>query len=193
MTPALLLAAGASQRLGRPKALLPYRGSSLIEHAAETLLAAGCQPVLVVLGAEKDKARARVKGLPVGIVECDDAKEGLSASIRAGVEALATAAPDAAGLLLALVDQPLVTAGLLERLIEAGREGGLAASDYGEAIGPPAYFAREYFTELTTLRGDRGAKRILQAHRNRLRLVEFPGGALDVDRSTDYERLLSGS
>lgn len=193
MTPALLLAAGASQRLGRPKALLPYRGSSLIEHAAETLLAAGCQPVLVVLGAEKDKARARVKGLPVGIVECDDAKEGMSASIRAGVEALATAAPAAAGLLLALVDQPLVTAGLLERLIEAGSEGGLAASDYGEAIGPPAYFAREYFAELTALRGDRGAKRILQTHRDRLRLVEFPGGALDVDRSTDYERLLSGS
>ncbi len=193
MTPALLLAAGASQRLGRPKALLPYRGSSLIEHAAETLLAAGCQPVLLVLGAEKDKARARVKGLPVGIVECDDAKEGMSASIRAGVEALATAAPAAAGLLLALVDQPLVTAGLLERLIAAGGEGGLAASDYGEAIGPPAYFAREYFAELAALRGDRGAKRILQAHRDRLRLIEFPGGALDVDRATDYERLLSGS
>lgn len=193
MIPAVLLAAGASQRLGRPKALLPYRGSTLVEQAAETLLAAECSPVLVVIGAEGDRIRARIRGLAVDTVECTAAREGMSASIRAGIEALRASVPTASGLVLALVDQPLMSAELIRRLVADGGPTGLAASDYGEAIGPPAYFGRDLFGELASLSGDRGAKRVLQAHRDRLRLVPFPGGALDVDREADYERLVSGS
>ncbi len=193
MIPALLLAAGASQRLGRPKALLPFRGSTLVEQAAETLLAAECSPVLVVIGPEAERIRARIRGLAVEVIECAASREGMSASIRTGIEALRDAVPAASGLVLALVDQPRMSPELVRRLVVEGGAGGLAASDYGDAIGPPAYFGRDLLGELASLTGDRGAKRVLQAHRDRLRLVPFPGGALDVDREADYERLLSGS
>ncbi len=85
----MILAAGASTRLGQPKQLLPFRGRSLLRHAAETALASVCRPVVVVLGAFAERLRHELNGLPVQVAMNLQWKEGMSSSIRAGLKALA--------------------------------------------------------------------------------------------------------
>ncbi len=193
----VLLAAGTSSRLGRSKALLPYRGSTLLRHAAETLCATPCSPCLVIVGPEVEKSCRQVKDLEVEVVENPDHRQGLSTSLRAALRAIeareSATGDEVQGLLITLVDQPLVTAAHLNAVLAAGRETGLCASAWASTFGPPAFLYRSFFASLKELCGDEGAKPILTMHRDRLRLVAFPGGAVDIDDEADYGRLLSGA
>lgn len=188
-----LLSAGASTRLGRPKALLPFRGSTLLRHAAQALVASSCASRWVVLPPDSAAMAAELTGLPMRLLINHEAASGMASSIRAAVTAVSGSSPAADALLLTLVDQPAVDGALLDRVITAAIPGGLAACAYGEAIGAPACFHREWFDALGELQGDRGARALLDAHRSRVALVAFPGGAFDVDREADYVRLASGS
>ncbi len=193
----VLLAAGTSTRMGRPKALLPYRGSTLLRHAAEVLCGTPCSPRLVIAGADVEESCWQVKDLDVEVVENPDHREGLSTSLRAALRAIeareSVTGDEIEGILITLVDQPLVTAAHLNEILAAGRESGLAATSWATTFGPPAFLYRSFFSSLQALRGDEGAKQILGMHPERLRRVAFPGAALDVDDESDYERLLSGA
>jgi len=191
----VLLAAGSSLRMGRPKALLPYRGSTLLRHAAEILCATACSPRLVIAGPELEKSCWQVQDLDVAVVENPDHRDGLSTSLRAALRAIEARSDcdETEGLLITLVDQPLVSATHLNDVLQAGRATGLAATSWAATFGPPAFLHRAFFSSLKALRGDAGAKQILSMHPQRLRLVAFPGAALDVDDESDYERLLSGA
>src|SRR5580704_14397123 len=103
----VLLAAGGSTRMGSPKQLLPYQGRPLIRHAAETALASGCHPVMVVLGSHAAEIRAALEGLDVVVVENTEWEKGIGTSIRAGISGAEIMACD--GAVLALADQPLIT------------------------------------------------------------------------------------
>jgi molybdenum cofactor cytidylyltransferase len=189
-TPLVLLAAGTSSRLGRPKQLLPYDGVTLLRHAATTALASPCRPVVVVIGAHAGAMRAELAGLDAEIVENALWAEGLSTSIRFGVEAAQRLAPDASAVVLMLCDQPRVTTALIEDLVRAHHAGAsIAASAYAGTVGVPALFAKEFFPRLTGLTRDQGAKRILMDHSDAVVAIDFPGGALDVDTAEDYEGL----
>ena len=193
----VLLAAGSSSRMGRPKALLPYRGSTFLHHAAETLCATPCSPRYVIVGPEVEKSCWQVKGLDVEVVENPDHTSGLASSIGAALRALerreAANGERVEAILMTLVDQPLVTARHLTAILEAGRESGLAATSWATTFGPPALLYRAFFSSLKVLQGDEGAKQVLSRNRDRLRLVAFPDAAVDVDDESDYERLLSGA
>ena len=188
-----ILAAGSSARLGRPKALLPCRGTTLLRHAAEALVASACVHRLVVFPPRCEPLAAELAGLPLRSLVNREAATGMASSIRAAVAALAELSPAADAILLVLVDQPTVDGALLDRVMAAAAATGLAACTYEGAIGPPACFGRDWFDDLGALSGDRGARALLEAHRERVALVEFPGGAFDVDREADYVRLASGS
>ena len=188
MTPrigAVVLAAGGSRRMGRPKQLLPYRGRSLLRHAAEAALATPCRPVAVVLGAAAALAEAELAGLPVDAVRNPRWADGIGTSIRAGIAALGAA--DAAIILLA--DQPLLGPAALLALLErfAQDRPDAVASEYAGTLGVPALFARSLFPALLSLADDEGAKRVILAG-NAAR-VPFPDGAIDVDTPADYQRL----
>lgn len=196
----VLLAAGGSRRMGRSKALLAYRGTTLLRHAAEVLCATQCLPRFVIVGPDAEKSSAQVKDLDVTVVVNPDHARGLSTSIRATLRAMASHASGAGpaaeaveAILISLVDQPLVTHEHLTAILEAGRETGLAATSFANTFGPPAFLYRSFFPALNELQGDEGAKVILSANRESLRLVEFAGAAFDVDDPADYERLLSGA
>jgi CTP:molybdopterin cytidylyltransferase MocA len=182
--------------MGRPKALLPYRNSTLLRHAAETLCATACRPRLVIVGPEAEKSCRQVTGLDVEVVQNPHHGNGLSTSIRAALERLeaieAAGGEKAEGLLITLVDQPLVTAQHLDAILDAGRETGLVATSWATTFGPPTFLYRAFFPLLKNLRGDEGAKKILKENEASLRLVAFPGAAHDVDDESDYARLLSG-
>lgn len=182
----ILLAAGASTRLGQSKQLLPFRGRSLLRHAAETALATSCRPVVVVLGASAELLRTQLAGLPLQTVFNPLWSEGVASSIRAGLETLTADA-----VLFTLCDQPLVTSEMLERIINRHRRGGaeIVASEYNGTIGVPALFSRSYFPDLAALKGDAGAKRILLQVPARVARVPLPEAAFDVDRPEQTARL----
>ncbi len=186
----IVLAAGASRRLGRPKQALPYGDSTLLGHVVRQALAAGLGPVLVVVGAHAEEAQ---RGLPpeAHIVPNPGWEEGMASSLRVGLQALADGWPEAGAALVLACDQPAVSAALLRRMASLWRADGapVVACAYGDTVGVPALFARELWPELMALSGDRGAKGVVLRHRQRARLVPFPEGALDVDTPQDWERV----
>jgi molybdenum cofactor cytidylyltransferase len=190
MTPrvaAVVLAAGASTRMGRPKQLLPFRGRSLLRHAVETAAAADLRPIIAILGAHADETEPELAGLPARAVRCAGWERGMGASIRAG--AAAVAADDVDAVVLLLCDQPLVGPGGLRALVElhvAGAE--VVASAYADTVGAPALFGRAWLARLLALEDGAGAKRLLSAAGAALRTVALPEGAVDVDTPEDYAR-----
>jgi molybdenum cofactor cytidylyltransferase len=179
---AIVLAAGGSTRLGagRSKQLLRYQGRTLLRHSVEQALASSCRPVVVVLGAEVERCQSELAGLDVHVTINPAWADGMGSSIRAGMTALAAAAPGARAVVITLCDQPLVTAAFVDRLVtrylaeveaEAGPgdSGGAAdweptvAAEYEGRPGVPALFPRSRFEELSRLDGAAGARHLLRA------------------------------
>lgn len=181
-TPAIILAAGASRRLGTPKQSVLWEGEALLHRTARVALEAGFEPVYVVVGAATEASREALAGLPVAIVPNPDWEEGMGASIRAGMAALSE---DAKAVLLLVCDQPLLTRGHLGELLRchlAGMERVLA-SVYGGVRGVPALFPKDRFPDLCALAGDRGARGLLQG--KEVGEIVFVGGEVDVDTPGD--------
>jgi molybdenum cofactor cytidylyltransferase len=187
---ALVLAAGASSRMGSPKALLRWQGTTLLRHVASVALESACDEVVVVLGSESERLRRELGDLPVHIAETQQWREGMSASLRAGVEAATLQAPGCGALLVLLVDQPHVSPQLIEKLLAARSRTGLpmAACAYSDTLGPPALFDRSLFPALLELTGDRGAKSLLLRDPADVAPVSFPEGARDLDTPADLQK-----
>jgi len=192
MIAAVVLAAGASTRMGTPKLLLPLRGKSILRHITETALASRTDAVVVVLGAHAEQLRGEVEGTGANVVINPDWQEGLSASIRVGVEAASSLSEDLEAVILLLADQPLVTAETIDTLIQRFRATGKAivASAYAGTLGPPVLFARPLFLELLTLEGDRGAKEVFERYPGQIEAIPVPDGAVDIDTQEDYRRVV---
>ena len=169
---ALILAAGASTRMGRPKQLLDWGGRPLVRAAAETALAARLDPLLVVVGGARAGVEAALAGLPLMIVANPDYASGQSTSLRAGIGALG---PDAGAVVVLLGDQPFVSAAIVERLVAEWRASAapIVAPTYAGQRGNPVLFARALFPELLAIQGDQGARAVLAADRARIHLVDF--------------------
>ena len=185
----ILLAAGASRRLGQAKQLLQLDGETLIQRAARALIDAGCAPIVVVLGAMEKECRAALEDLPTYIVFNEKWRDGMGSSIAVGMAALDAQAPNVEAALIALCDQPFLNAALIRALIHQHEISGcsVVASDYGDALGPPALFARAHFSELAQLRGEQGARRLVAAHETAR--VPFPQGRADIDTPDDWRAL----
>ena len=178
---AVVLAAGAGRRMGGPKALLVVEGETLLRRAARTALAAGCAPVVAVVGPWDPE----LEDLDVLVVPNPEADEGMASSIRAGLAALPD---DAEAVLLLAVDQPAVDGDLLRDLLDLYRHSGgrPAACAYAGTLGIPAVLPAHLFPDLRALRGNRGAKVILL--REGAASLPFPEGARDLDWPEDLDR-----
>lgn len=188
---AVILAAGASTRLGRPKLLLPHHGVPLLRRAVDTAVAGGCGEVVVVLGADHEEYRPLLAGLPVRTVVNAEYRQGMSSSIRAGVEAVSD---HAQGAVILLADQPFIDAGIVRRLIETYHSSGMkiVTCQYGGVRGVPTLFDRALFLELLILEGDQGARQVMATYPRHVTAVEIPAAAArDVD-TPDDARLLQG-
>lgn len=188
---AVILAAGESSRLGQPKQLLRFQGQSLVRRIVESAKRSGCEPVIVVVGSEKEKVRAELKDAPVVIVENQDWRSGMGTSIRVGVKALIDREPPVEAILLLVCDQPFVDANVIEQLValRAKSNKAIVASQYSETLGVPALFDRSCFAELVRLEGDHGAKQIVMRNLERVAVFPFPLGEIDIDTAADHELL----
>jgi molybdenum cofactor cytidylyltransferase len=187
----ILLAAGGSKRLGRPKQLLRVDGQALIRHATQAALGSRCRPVVVVLGAATTECLAQIADLPVCTVLNDRWEEGMAGSIQAGLDALLAEAPQITSVIVCLCDQPRLTSFVLDALIAAHLETGkpVVASAYGGVLGAPALFAASCFPELRALTGDQGARRLFNSRPGDVATVPFEGGAADIDTEADLDYL----
>lgn len=188
----LLVAAGASRRLGQPKQLVRHRGRPLLAHTLDVALAAGGAPVTVVLGAHADLIRAQLPPLPAGVtfVENPAWAEGMGTSIAHGLQTLLAAHPATTGVLILVCDQPALDTALVKDFITRAtvEPAAIVVADYGTGRGPPVYFPQSCFPDLLALRGDLGAKAVLRHHAQLVRTVPFPEGALDLDTPGDLAR-----
>ncbi|MDU0371565.1 nucleotidyltransferase family protein [Hymenobacter endophyticus] len=180
----LLLAAGASTRLGRPKQLVQFRGQSLLRRAAETAVqAAAGAPVVVVTGALHEELLPELGALPLQVVRCPEWERGMGASLKTGLRLLDQLLPSPSGVLVMLCDQPLVTPQLLLELQAAQQQTTLpiVASAYAGTQGVPVLFAAAAVPLLRQLPDAGGAGQLLKRHAAQVTSVVFPAGALDVD------------
>lgn len=192
MTTALLvLAAGRSTRLGRPKQLLPFRGRPLLE--AVLAVARGCpaDQRLVALGGAADDVRAAVDLDGFEVVVNQAYGTGCSSSISAAVPGLA---PETDVVILLLGDQPGVTIDAVRLLLDGRGDAPLAVCRYDDGIGHPFAFGREVLPDLAQLHGDKAVWKLLEQRAADVVQVRVPGTIpLDVDTQEDYERLLSST
>jgi molybdenum cofactor cytidylyltransferase len=187
----MILAAGASTRMGKPKQLLLHRGQTLLRSAVETAIASVCRPIVVMIGAHAELLKEELEHLPILVVENREWEKGMSSSIRIGLDAFVDTYAELDGVVITLCDQPLVTPRVINSLVEAHGKTGqmIIASAYGEARGVPALFARELFGEILALEGNEGARQVIANHSDEVATIYFPEGAVDVDTQRDYESL----
>ena len=188
---AILLAAGASSRMGRPKQLIRVGGESLLRHAARMATEAGCTPVVVVLGDRADQMRSELDGLPVLVAVNEEWAEGMASSLRYGVASISGLEPALTGVLVLVCDQPLLSLEHVRALLERHAAGNalVTASLYSGRAGVPAVFAPQLFPELMSLQGDRGARELIRAHKDEIETVSWPEGALDLDGPEDLKAI----
>ncbi|WP_431880724.1 nucleotidyltransferase family protein [Micromonospora chalcea] len=184
----LVLAAGASVRLGEAKQLLPYRGRTLLDATLDLARSCAFDQLLVTLGGAADLVRERVDLTGVRVVENAEFSTGCGSSVRAAAQAVD---PRADGLVLLLGDQPGVRAADVRRVVAATTP--LAVCRYADGLGHPFWFARDVLPELRVLHGDKAVWKLL--HSGRYPVTEIPVDGptpIDVDTRADYRRLLSG-
>jgi molybdenum cofactor cytidylyltransferase len=188
---AVILAAGASKRMGQPKQLLSLNGQPLVVHAAQAALASAAWPVVIVLGANTEAIRPALAGLPVLIAENSAWAEGMASSIRAGVTLLQQFSRSLDAALVALCDQPAFSAECVARLVATQHATGrsIVAARYGGHQGAPALFLREHFPALVALTGEEGARTLLNREPARVAAVDLPELGFDLDTPEDYASL----
>lgn len=195
----MVLAAGASTRMGTAKQLLKVAGETLLRRAVSAAFGSSCQPVIVVLGSQAEALRIELADTAAHTVVNPSWAEGMGASIRCGLTALEELTkPKVEAVVLTLCDQPLVTASVIQRLLAAYQttRSRLVVSEYqalGETIrGVPALFRRDLFSELMALQGAAGARRIISRWESEATIVAVPEGGFDVDTWGDYQALQNG-
>lgn len=187
----VILAAGASTRLGTAKQLLKAKDSqTLLKHAATTALSTNCRPVVVVLGASHETIAKELSGLDLFIAVNAQWQTGIASSVKCGLQEVLRLQADTDALIFMVCDQPYVTTALLEALVIRYQASGktIVASRYDEATGTPALFDHTFFPLLERLEGDKGALKLIHQFPDRLGFVPFTEGIFDIDTAEDYSR-----
>ncbi|NIW46244.1 MAG: putative selenium-dependent hydroxylase accessory protein YqeC [Gammaproteobacteria bacterium] len=188
----VVLAAGGSSRLGRPKQLLEWQGKPFVQAVVETARDSGLSPVIVVIGAYQQEVEAALEGFPVQLVINPDWMEGQATSVRSAVSYLSDEYPQVEAALFFLVDQPQIPSALVQTLLDAYSEtfSPITAPMVDDRRGNPVLFDRSTFKELSKLEGDAGGRQVF----SRFKVQYIPWldstAGLDVDTREDYERLL---
>lgn len=189
--PILLLAAGGSWRMGQPKQLLPWGQQTLIEHQIQTLLKTG-NPVNVVIGSNSNLVIPIIEKFPVNIIVNLEWKFGMGSSISFGINDIIQKNPDSDGVLITLLDQPMITTSYLQKMLDGFQSGSrqiIVSHSASGWIGVPALFDKCYFKDLTELNNDEGAKKIVKRHEENVILLEAGEMLKDMDTPETYQRL----
>ena len=185
----ILLAAGSSSRLGRPKQLINYHGKTLIQNSIEVAQHSAADDLVVVLGCNSELIQTGIESKEVPVLVHAHWEEGMSSSMQCGLRHLLETS-QVEQVILMLCDQPYVSQELLDQLIKIKKDSGkgIVACSYAGTAGVPALFDQFYFPELLALKGAEGAKKVILNHQGDTVLVDFPLGAVDLDTEEDVQK-----
>ena len=188
---AILLAAGASTRMGAVKQLLPWKNSTLLGHSIKQLEQSQIDTLVVVLGANQELIRKKTSFKGIDVVVNAEWEKGMATSIATGLRFLLKTRPEIQSVLIALVDQPLLDSSYYNKLIDKSSkpENKIVSSAYSDQLGVPAIFHREYFDNLLNLEGKEGARALLRGGRVRVATVNAGDLAVDLDTQEGYNRI----
>lgn len=193
MIAAIILAAGASSRMGEPKQSLDINGEPLLKRTVRTVLESDIKNIAVVLGAYDDARQHIPDDIGVDIVLNKHWEKGMGSSIKTGLDHLCGKYPDLDTVLIFVCDQPLLTPEIISRILQKKHSTGkpIVASGYAHVPGVPVLFSKSFFDELKNLPDDQGAKKIIIQNRSDVEIVPFPGGEVDLDTIGDYRAFIA--
>lgn len=188
----IILAAGSSSRFGKPKQLLHFNNKTLIQHTIDEAIASGADTIIVVTGDHADEISKAIDNKKITVFFNDDWKEGMASGIVTGLKKVITLNNDIEKVIIAVCDQPFISAALFQQLYKKQEESTqhIVASSYADTFGTPALFTQKYFDALMSLQGEEGAKKILKANNEDVTSIDFPQGNIDIDTQKDYDDLL---
>lgn len=194
----VILAAGASSRMGVPKQLLHVDGQSLLKRITEMAIDTPCYPVVVVLGANRSMTRKELERMPITIIDNPHWEGGMSSSIKMGLVGSYMTFKSLEAVIFLTVDMPLVSVDLIKKMIDKAEDKDdkrdtpdIVACEYEGQLGIPVLFKRSLFNDLLELSGDSGAKKIILANKEKTATVDFPEGKIDLDTIEEYRNFLS--
>ncbi|MDR5590509.1 nucleotidyltransferase family protein [Christiangramia sp. SM2212] len=187
----VILAAGASSRLGFPKQLVKFKGKVLLQNIIDLADSFDFKTKILVLGANEKEIREQIDIKEFDTVSNENWQEGMGSSIRSGLERALKLQPELEHLMILLSDQPLVTREQIQQLVNVQIKNNVQAafSEYEGETGVPAIFSKELFPQLLKLDGDQGAKKLIFISDLKYETVRFEGGKFDVDTQADVELL----
>ena len=184
----LVLAAGESKRLGRPKQLVKYEGKTLLNQAIHTLFETGITDVYVVLGAHRTQIASSIAKADAITIYNDQWRDGMGSSLQTGVKAV-SADNQADAILVVLSDQPKVRVAHLNKLINSYDQEHIICSRYNGINGVPTIFPRLYFTDLMSIAGDEGARKVITKYESEVVSFDCPECAVDIDTPSDLAEI----
>ena len=188
----LIIAAGESKRMGSPKQLLVVEGETLINRIIKIAKKAVNFPTYVILGASAETIHGQLPNIDIHVVQNAHWQEGMASSIRLGLNTAVAQNPNLEGVLIVVCDQPYITESTISDLLQLQKEKDtpMAAAYYNQVMGTPALFHQSIFNDILSLKGDMGAKRIIQSRPEEVAKLHFEKGLLDIDTKEDYQALL---
>ncbi|QNI32058.1 nucleotidyltransferase family protein [Alloacidobacterium dinghuense] len=184
---AIVLAAGASTRLGQPKQLLRLDGESLLRRTVRLAFEAGCSPVFAVLGFNAQRMQQELLVSGAKVVVNPNWRSGMGSSLRCGISALMAEDPVPPKTMLLVCDQARLSGESLSELIRVNAQGRslITASRYASRLGVPAIFDKQLYADLLKVEGDQGARSVIQRYLDQTTTVEFHDGIIDIDTPDD--------
>ncbi len=189
----IILAAGNSSRLGRPKQLLEYKETTLLKNTISEALSVENSFVILVTGSNNNLIEKELNSSEITIAFNSEWESGMSSSIIKGIQEVLFLNSDCESCILTVCDQPFVTSSVFKNLMKESERAkkGIAASAYSETLGTPVLFRKKYFEELLKLRGQEGAKKLIKKYAEDVASVLFEKGNIDIDTEEDYKKLIS--
>ncbi|MFQ6601433.1 NTP transferase domain-containing protein [Flavobacterium sp. C3NV] len=193
ITGIVVLAAGSSSRLGQPKQLLLYKNTSLLKNTISQASQVPNTAIIVVTGSNHELIEKEITDPEIKTIFNPDWELGMSSSIATGLKELLRLNPDIQKCIFTVCDQPFITTIVFENLIKEHQKTvkGIAACEYAATLGTPVLFHKKYFTELLQLKGQEGAKKIINRFLEDTIAVPFEKGNVDIDTIEDYNELIS--
>ncbi|MFZ5971087.1 MAG: nucleotidyltransferase family protein [Bacteroidota bacterium] len=187
-TTILILAAGASTRMGQSKQLLPWKNKTLLTHAVDTAIQSSPFRVVVVLGADAQAHRQSLATLPIDIVTNETWRKGMGSSLKTGLRFIEERYPHLRGTVVMVCDQPFITSShiqaLAQRQAETKKE--MVATRYAGILGVPAYFEKSVWPAIYQLGDEEGARKLLADNAEKTAFVSFEEAKVDLDTPADY-------